>query len=57
MCELECELSDALGEAQLKDIGEQIAEIVRQHGLQKSPDVCKKLFTYLSDVIFGWNCV
>ena len=53
----EAELLILLGEEKLKNIGEQIAEIVRQHGLQKSPDVCRKLFSYLSDVIEGWNCV
>lgn len=50
-------LVQALGEIELKEIGEQIAEIVRQHGLQKSPDICRGLFSYLSDVIDGWNCV
>lgn len=54
---MERELIALLGEGQLKEIGEQIAEIVRQHGLQKFPDVCRKLFTYLSDVIEDWNCV
>lgn len=46
-----------LGADKLKDIGEQIAEIVRQHDLQKSPDVCRKLFDYFKEVIKGWNCV
>lgn len=53
----EVELISILGADKLKSIGEQIAEIVRQHGLQKSPDTCRKLFTYLPDVIDGWNCV
>lgn len=46
-----------LGEKRLKEIGEQIAEIVRQHDLQKSPDLCRLLFSYVSNVIDGWNCV
>lgn len=54
---MEQELVELLGEDILKDIGEQLAEIVRQHGLQQSPDVCRKLFSYFSDVIDGWNCV
>lgn len=54
---VERELAELLGDDHLKHIGEQIAEIVRQHGLQKSPDTCRKLFNYLSDVIDGWNCV
>ena len=57
MSDLESDLLKTLGEEQLKSIGEQIAEIVREHGLQHAPDVCRKLFFYLSDVIDGWNCV
>lgn len=57
MSNLETDLVKTLGEDQLKSIGEQIAEIVRKHGLQNSPDICRKLFSYLSDVIDGWNCV
>lgn len=57
MHELECELMTLLGESQLKNIGEQIAEIVRQHNLQKAPDVCRMLFTYIISVIDGWNSV
>jgi len=53
----EKELIALLGADELKDIGEQFAEIVRQHNLQKSPDVCRKLFDYFLDVIKGWNCV
>ena len=51
----EIELLSLLGEETLKEIGEQLAEIVRQHDLQKSPDVCRKLFSYLADVVDGWN--
>lgn len=53
----ERELIKILGEEQLKSIGEQLADIVRQHDLQRSPDVCRKLFAYMSDVIDGWNSV
>lgn len=53
----EAELLSLLGEERLKKIGEQFAEIVRQHDLQKLPDVCRKLFSYMSDVIDNWNCV
>lgn len=55
--EKEMALLQALGEEGLKEIGGQIAEIVRQHGLQKSPDLCRMLFSYMSDVIDGWNRV
>lgn len=54
---IEQELISLLGEENLKNIGEQMAEIVRQHSLHKSPDICRKLFSYLSDVIDRWNCV
>lgn len=50
-------LLSVLGDGKLKKIGEQMAEIVRQHDLQKSPIVCRRLFSYLSDVIEGWNSV
>lgn len=53
---MEQELIAILGEDELKNIGEQLARIVREHGLQKSPDICRKLFSYFSDVIDGWNC-
>ena len=53
----EADLINLLGEERLKNIGEQIAEIVRAYGLQKSPAVCRKLFSYLSDVIDNWNWV
>lgn len=55
--ENERSLLAVLGDCELRRIGEQIAEIVRQHDLQQSPDVCKMLFSYMSGVIEGWNCV
>ena len=53
----EQELLDLLGEEKLRHIGEELAEIVRQHNLHKSPAICRALFSYFSDVINGWNCV
>lgn len=55
--EIEKQLCKEIGEDALKEIGEEIAEVIRQHDLQLRPDVCRKLFNYLSDVIDGWNCV
>lgn len=52
---LERELVALLGEDELKSIGEQIADVVRTHDLQQSPDVCRKLFRHMSDVIDGWK--
>lgn len=42
-------------EDDLKEIGEEIAEIVRQHGLQFSPEKCSELFTYMIGVVEDWN--
>lgn len=53
----EAELMELLTPEELQSIGESIADIVRQHHLQRSPDVCRKLFSYLSDVIDSWNSV
>lgn len=54
---LELELVSELGTERLKEIGEDIAEIIRQNKLQHKPTLCKKLFAYVSCVIDGWNCV
>lgn len=48
-------LIEALGEVQLKEIGEQIAEVIRKYNLQMHPEICRKLFNHLSDVIEGWG--
>lgn len=54
---MEQELTAILGADELKNVGEAIAEILRAHNLHRSPDVCRKLFSYLSDVIDGWNFI
>lgn len=54
---MEQQLITILGADELKSIGEQLAEVVRQHGLQHDPDTCKLLFSYMGLVIVGWNCV
>lgn len=54
---LERELISDLGTEKLKEIGQDIAEIIRKNKLQNRPVLCKKLFTYVSCVIDGWNCV
>lgn len=53
----ETELLQLLSEETLKEIGEHLADIVRQYDLQRSPDVCRKLFSYMADVVESWNCV
>ncbi len=52
---MEKELLQQLGADNVKNIGEEIAEIIRKYNLQNSPNVCRKLFCYLSKVIDGWN--
>lgn len=51
---VELKLAAVLGDEELKSIGEAIADIVRQHNLQDSPEVCKWLFAYILDIIDGW---
>lgn len=41
---------------ELKAVGEDIAEVLRLHGLQHRPDKCRVLFAYMADVVDGWNC-
>lgn len=52
----EKQLLSILGPDGLKSIGEDIAEIVRQHNLQNDPDTCKELFDYMANVVRGWGC-
>lgn len=54
---MEQELTAILGADELKNVGEAIAEILRAHNLHRSPDVCRKLFLYLSGVVDGWNLI
>lgn len=53
----EGDLMAALTPDGLKKIGEDIAEVIRRHKLQHSPELCRKLLSYLADVIDGWNSV
>lgn len=53
----ERKLLEHLSAAELKNIGESIADVIRQHDLHHSPDVCRELFSYLADVIEAWNSV
>lgn len=50
-------LIKAIGSDELKDIGQEIAKVIMWHGLHKSPDLCRELFAYMSEVIVGWNRV
>ena len=57
MSETEEYLIDAVGGDELKEIGQDIAEVIRAHGLHKRPALCRVILSYMSDVIESWNCV
>ena len=57
MSRTEEHLIKAIGSDELKDIGQEIAKVIMWHGLHKSPDLCRELFAYMSEVIVGWNRV
>lgn len=57
MEEKEKELIYKIGADKLRNIGEEIAEIIRKYGLQNSPDICEKLLRYILEVVCGWNCI
>ena len=54
---LGAELDRLLGTAEFKSLGEELALVIAKHGLSKKPDVCEKVFAYMSFVIRGWNSV
>lgn len=49
-------LIDLLGEENLKNICQDMAEVIRRHELHQSPSTCEILFRYMSSVVEGWNC-
>ena len=51
------ELDRLLGADKFKSLGEDLALVIAKHGLSKSPDVCEKVFAYMSFVSRGWNSV
>ena len=52
---LEEYLIKELGESELKNIGEEIAGVIRNHHLQNHPDIFEVLLEYVSSVIKEWN--
>lgn len=50
-------LIELIGETKLKSICTEIAESVRKHDLHREPEICARLFLYMTEVINGWNCV
>ena len=55
--DLGAELDRLLGADKFKSLGEELALVIAKHGLSKSPDVCEKVFAYMSLVIRSWNSV
>ena len=55
MGEVERLLVESLGEPKLKKVCEEIAEVIRKNELNKKPVLCRYLFSYMADVISGWN--
>ena len=48
-------LIQLIGSETLKKIGEQIATILRENGLHRSPEICTDLFHYMDSVVRRWN--
>ena len=53
--EVERLLVETLGEPKLKKVCEDLAEVIRKHELNKKPVICRYLFSYMSEVVSGWN--
>jgi hypothetical protein len=51
------ELDRILGSDEFKAIGEDLALVIAKHKLTREPEICEKVFRYMSFVIFGWNSV
>lgn len=49
------ELDRILGPEEFKALGQDLALVIAKHNLTRKPEVCEKVFHYMSFVIFGWN--
>ena len=49
------ELDRILGPEEFKALGQDLALVIAKHKLTKEPEICKKVFRYMSFAIFGWN--
>lgn len=50
-------LDEKLGEEKAKNVLEDLAKVIADHGLVHNPKICEKLFTYMISVTRGWNSV
>ena len=49
------ELDAALGQDKSKALFQDLALVVADHKLTRNPELCEKVFRYMSYVVFGWN--
>lgn len=49
------ELDKVLGPDEFKALGEDLAFVIAQHKLTREPEICEKVFRYMSFVVYGWN--
>lgn len=49
------EIETDLGAERTKLIVEGLALVIAQNGLTRSPELCEKIFRYMSEVVTGWN--
>lgn len=49
------EIETDLGAERTKLIVEGLALVIAQNGLTRSPELCRKIFRYMSEVVTGWN--
>lgn len=50
-------IADELGDCEAKKICEDIAMVLANHHLVRSPELCKALFYHMISVTEGWNSV
>lgn len=49
------ELDAELGEDEAKELCQDIALVIANHKLTRRPELCEKVFRYMSGVVSGWN--
>lgn len=49
------ELDAALRPEKTKEVLQDLALVIGKHGLVKEPEICEKIFSYMSFVVWGWN--
>lgn len=49
------ELDAALRPEKAKEVLQDLALVIGKHGLVKEPEICEKIFSYMSFVVWGWN--